>query len=147
MTDDDRTQAIFGSLDGLTSTVAVVIASLLTGTQKSLIGTGFSIAIAASVGMAWSEWDSDKNGSIRRAVVMGVATLITSALPVIPFVFLWKTSGVIVSAIVCVVLLGVIAELRASLTPASRTRAILVTVGGTLIVSVLVTILNLIVAA
>ncbi len=147
MTDADTTQALFGATDGLTSTIAVILATLIAGTRHSLIAGGFAIAVAASVGMAYAEWMSDHNASKRRALVMGAATLIASAAPVIPFLFLWRASGIAVSLGVCIALAVTIAMLRGARTPDSYQRAVATTIGGILVVSVLVSIPSLIVAS
>jgi VIT1/CCC1 family predicted Fe2+/Mn2+ transporter len=145
MTADDKVQAIFGATDGLTSTVAVVIAQLIAGTQHSLIAGGFAIAIAAGVGMGWSEWISDASGNYRRALVMTLATLLASALPIFPFLFLWEASGVVVCGGVSALLAVGIALLRGTLTPDSRRKAFAVTLGGIAIVGTLVSIPSLLV--
>jgi hypothetical protein len=138
MSADDKETAIFGAADGLTSTVAVVIAQLITGSRHSLIAGGFAIAIAAGVGMGWSQWLGDRSGSARRAGVMAAATLLASTAPIVPFLVLWKAAGVIACALVATALIGVIAYLRCTVTTGSRARALAVTVGGLLIVSALV---------
>jgi VIT1/CCC1 family predicted Fe2+/Mn2+ transporter len=147
MTPDDKKQAIFGSADGLTSTVAVVLACLIAGTRHSLLAGGFAIAIAAALGMGYSEYLSDKTSSLRRALVMAGATLFASALPVIPFVFFWRASGIVAFGLVVLSLALAISLLRGSVTPDSYGRATVVTFGGILVVSALVSIPSLIVAS
>lgn len=140
LSEDDKQQAIFGAADGLTSTVAVVVAQLIAGSRHSLLAGGFAIALAAGVGMGWSEWASDKDGSVRRAAVMTGATLLSSALPIIPFLILWKAAGVVICACVSLALAVTVSLLRGSITPDSYARASAITLGGIVLVGVLVSI-------
>lgn len=147
LSSDDKQQAVFGAADGITSTVAVVVAQLIAGSRHSLIAGGFAIALAAGVGMGWSEWASDRDGSVRRALVMTTATFLSSALPIVPFLLLWKAGGVVLCAIVTMVLAVAVSLLRGSITPDSYARAASITLGGIVLVGVLVSIPSLLVGS
>ena len=84
----DLREAIFGSFDGMTSTLGVVAGLLATNaTAPKILAAAIGIAVAATVGMGAGQYLSDGARNMRRAVVMAVATLIGSVLPAIPFVF------------------------------------------------------------
>ncbi len=86
---DDLRQAIFGSFDGLTSALGVITGLIVAGTHISsrILAACLGLAVAATVGMAAGEFLSDEARSLRRALVMGAATLTGSILPALPFAF------------------------------------------------------------
>lgn len=82
----DREQAVFGGFDGLTGCVGVVAALAATGTAASaVLVAAVGLAVAATVSMAAGEYLSDPAASVRRAAVMGGATLVGSLVPVVPY--------------------------------------------------------------
>ena len=84
----DLREAIFGSFDGMTSTLGVVAGLLATNaTAPKILAAAIGIAVAATVGMGAGQYLSDGARNMRNALVMAVATLIGSVLPAIPFVF------------------------------------------------------------
>ena len=84
----DAKEAIFGSFDGMTSTLGVVAGLLATKSSASHIVAGtIGIAVAATIGMGAGQYLSDGDRNLRKALVMAVATLVGSVLPAIPFFF------------------------------------------------------------
>jgi len=94
----DTREAIFGSFDGMTSTLGVVAGLLATKSNASHIVAGaIGIAVAATIGMGAGQYLSDDQRNLRKAMVMAVATLIGSVLPAVPFFFGKSTACVIAS--------------------------------------------------
>src|SRR5271166_4449225 len=84
----DIREAIFGSFDGMTSTLGVVAGLLAThAPAPKILAAAIGIAVAATVGMGAGQYLSDGNRNMHKAIVMAVATLIGSVLPAIPFIF------------------------------------------------------------
>ncbi len=84
----DTTEAIFGSFDGMTSTLGVVAGLLATKTSAThVVAAAIGIAVAATVGMGAGQYLSDGQRNLRKALVMAFATLVGSVLPAIPFLF------------------------------------------------------------
>jgi len=84
----DTREAIFGSFDGMTSTLGVVAGLLVTKASASHVVAGaIGIAVAATVGMGAGQYLSDGQRNVRKALVMALATLVGSVLPAIPFLF------------------------------------------------------------
>jgi VIT family len=84
----DAREAIFGSFDGMTSTLGVVAGLLATrATAPHIVAGAIGIAVAATIGMGAGQYLSDEKRSVRKAVVMAVATLAGSVLPALPFIF------------------------------------------------------------
>ncbi len=109
----DLTQAIFGSFDGMTSTLGVVSGLLAThATAPKILAAAIGIAVAATVGMGAGQYLSDTSHSLRKAVVMAVATLIGSVLPAIPFIFGDSRACVLASIAITIVAAGVIGYYR-----------------------------------
>ena len=94
----DTREAIFGSFDGMTSTLGVVAGLLATKSNASHIVAGaIGIAVAATIGMGGGQYLSDGQRNLRKAMVMAVATLIGSVLPALPFFFGASTACVVAS--------------------------------------------------
>lgn len=84
----DAKEAIFGSFDGMTSTLGVVAGLLATKSSASHIVAGaIGIAVAATIGMGAGQYLSDGDRNLRKTIVMSVATLVGSVLPAVPFFF------------------------------------------------------------
>src|SRR6516164_3591116 len=84
----DAKEAIFGSFDGMTSTLGVVAGLLATrSTASHIVAGAIGIAVAATIGMGAGQYLSDEQRDLRKALVMAVATLIGSVLPALPFFF------------------------------------------------------------
>ena len=81
-------EAIFGSFDGMTSTLGVVAGLLAThATAPKIVAAAIGIAVAATVGMGAGQYLSDGARNVRNAVVMAAATLVGSVVPAVPFLF------------------------------------------------------------
>lgn len=101
----DTTEAIFGSFDGMTSTLGVVAGLLATKTSAThVVAAAIGIAVAATVGMGAGRYLSDGQRNLRKAVVMALATLVGSVLPALPFLF--GTSNACVLASIGITLLA-----------------------------------------
>ncbi|HVP02118.1 MAG TPA: VIT1/CCC1 transporter family protein [Solirubrobacteraceae bacterium] len=124
---DDAREAIFGSFDGMTSTLGVVAGLLATkSTAQHIVAGAIGIAVAATIGMGAGQYLSDERRSLRRAIVMAVATLIGSILPAIPFFFGATTASVLASLAITVLAASVIGHYRGYLV----TYAILIVVSA-----------------
>lgn len=133
----DAKEAIFGSFDGMTSTLGVVAGLLATKSSAPHIVAGaIGIAVAATVGMGAGQYLSDGQRNLRKAVVMAVATLIGSALPAIPFAFGTSLACVVASVVVTFLTAAVIGHYR----------GYLVTYGILIVVSVITVGLSIAVA-
>ena len=84
----DLKEAIFGSFDGMTSTLGVVAGLLATHASASkIVAASIGIAVAATVGMGAGQYLSDGQRNLRNAIVMALATLVGSVIPAVPFLF------------------------------------------------------------
>ena len=109
----DLREAIFGSFDGMTSTLGVVAGLLATNaTAPKILAAAIGIAVAATVGMGAGQYLSDGVRNTRKAAVMALATLIGSVLPAIPFVFGDSRPCVASSIGITVVAAGIIGHYR-----------------------------------
>jgi VIT1/CCC1 family predicted Fe2+/Mn2+ transporter len=124
----DLREAIFGSFDGMTSTLGVIAGLLATHTTAPRILAGaIGIAVAATVGMGAGQYLSEDqhHRSLRKAAVMALATLIGSILPALPFIFGNSQACVIASIAITALAATVIGHYRGYLV----TFSILVVVG------------------
>jgi VIT1/CCC1 family predicted Fe2+/Mn2+ transporter len=109
----DVSEAIFGSFDGMTSTLGVVAGLLATRSNASHIVAGaIGIAVAATIGMGAGQYLSDPQRNLRKAFVMALATLIGSILPAVPFFFGASTACVVASIVITLLAAGVIGHYR-----------------------------------
>jgi len=123
----DAGEAIFGSFDGMTSTLGVVAGLLATKSSSHHILAGaIGIAVAATVGMGAGQYLSDAKRNLRKATVMAVATLIGSVLPALPFIFGTSLACVLSSIAITILAAGVIGHYRGYLV----TYAILIVVSA-----------------
>jgi VIT1/CCC1 family predicted Fe2+/Mn2+ transporter len=109
----DRKEAIFGSFDGMTSTLGVVAGLLAAhATPTKILAGAIGIAVAATTGMSAGQYLSDGKRNLRKAMVMGVATLIGAVLPALPFIFGASLACVLSSVAITIVAAGVIGYYR-----------------------------------
>jgi VIT1/CCC1 family predicted Fe2+/Mn2+ transporter len=133
----DLREAIFGSFDGMTSTLGVVAGLLATKASAShVVAAAIGIAVAATVGMGAGQYLSDGQRNVRKALVMALATLVGSVLPAIPFLFGTSQACVIASLAITALAAAVIGHFR----------GYLVTYGILIVVSVITVGLSLAVA-
>lgn len=104
--------AVFGSFDGMTSAMGVILA-LLASPHALLLGA-LGIGIAAVTGMGLGEWQSDSSSGWRAPVVMAVASGTGVLLPVIPFLFFTGWPALLLSAAIIIIVTGFIARVRVS---------------------------------
>lgn len=120
----DLGEAIFGSFDGLTSAVGVVLGAMIAGAAtKTLFIAGIGLAVAAAVSMGGGEWLGDTEGSRRKAVIMGLATLVGSMVPIAPYLFASGRLALFCSAAATVALSLGVARARHQLARCSVWRA------------------------
>ena len=111
--DSDLKEAIFGSFDGMTSTLGVVAGLLATrATPPKIIAAAIGIAVAATIGMGAGQYLSDGERNKRKALVMALATLIGSVLPALPFAFGTSLACVLASVAITIAAAGVIGHYR-----------------------------------
>ncbi len=109
----DRREEIFGSFDGMTSTLGVIAGLLATGASASkILAAAIGIAVAATIGMGAGQYLSDGQRNLRLAVVMGLATLVGSVLPAIPFIFGTSKACILASIAITLAAAGVIGHYR-----------------------------------
>lgn len=109
----DAREAIFGSFDGMTSTLGVVAGLLATkATAPHILAGAIGIAVAATIGMGAGQYLSDEQRSVRKALVMAVATLVGSVLPALPFIFGTSLPCVLASVAITVLASAVIGHYR-----------------------------------
>jgi VIT1/CCC1 family predicted Fe2+/Mn2+ transporter len=109
----DRKEAIFGSFDGMTSTLGVVAGLLAAhATPTKILAAAIGIAVAATTGMSAGQYLSDGKRNLRKAMVMGVATLIGSVLPALPFIFGASLACILSSIAITITAAGVIGYYR-----------------------------------
>jgi len=111
VTRDDVAQAIFGSFDGVVSVIGVMVA-LLARPTPIIVEAAVGLAAASAVGMAAGEYLGDASRNFRRAAVMGVATVVGTMCPVVPFMVLAKDAAIIVAVVLVVVISLAIAHAR-----------------------------------
>lgn len=110
---DDTREAIFGSFDGMTSTLGVVSGLLATrATRPHIVAGTIGIAVAATIGMGAGQYLSDPQHNLRKAAVMAAATLIGSLLPAVPFFFGTSLACVLASIAITLVAGAVIGHYR-----------------------------------
>ena len=112
--ESDRREAIFGSFDGMTSTLGVVAGLLATNASApKILAAAIGIAVAATVGMGAGQYLSDGGErNTKRALVMALATLVGSALPAIPFAFGDSLACILASLAITVLAAAVIGHYR-----------------------------------
>ena len=101
---------IFGLADGSMSIVGIVLYA--SGHAVLVLPVAVSGGVSAAISMAGGEWLSESKNGPGAAVVMGLATLIGSVLPAVPYAFL---HGKAAPAVALVILAGVavaVARLR-----------------------------------
>lgn len=109
----DKREEIFGSFDGMTSTLGVIAGLLATGASASkILAAAIGIAVAATIGMGAGQYLSDGQRNLRLAIVMGLATLVGSVLPAIPFIFGVSSACILASIAITLAAAGVIGHYR-----------------------------------
>jgi hypothetical protein len=109
----DLKEAIFGSFDGMTSTLGVVAGLLATSaTAPKILAAAIGIAVAATIGMGAGQYLSDGEQNVRKAWVMAAATLIGSVLPAIPFLLGASLTNILASIAITILAATIIGHYR-----------------------------------
>ena len=125
-----KEESIFGTADGLSSTLGVVIAVAIT--HPSLVATAaVAVAVGSAVSMCLSEYLSDSSESNYKAFIMGIATFIGAISPAIPFFIFSGTLAYILCGIICSTLCIIISRNR----PGGELKSLIITFSVTLISS------------
>lgn len=94
----DSENAIFGSFDGLTTSIGVAAALTLSHhPSASIIVAILAASLAAAIGMGAGKWLSDSDDGFRESAVMFVATAAGGFLPAIPFLLTTPPTAFIIS--------------------------------------------------
>lgn len=105
-------EACFGSFDGMTSVAGVVFA-LLAKPMSTIVLAAIGLAVASAVGMAAGEWLGDETASLRKALVMGLATAVGTLVPIVPFFYSSsKLDALIQAGCLAVVMTSLIGRVR-----------------------------------
>ena len=112
MTRDDISQAIFGSFDGVISVIGVIVA-LLARPTPIIVDAAIGLAVASAVGMAAGEYLGDDTRNLRRAFVMGLATIVGTMCPVVPFMIFAKDLAMVIAVVLVLAVSLAIARARA----------------------------------
>lgn len=104
--------AIFGTFDGMTSALGVILALL--SAPNSLLLAAVGVGISGAVGMAAGEFLSDSSNGFLPSAVMGLATGIGVLLPVIPWLFTSGSLALTLSCVIVVLTVAGIAKMRTS---------------------------------
>ena len=109
----DVREAIFGSFDGMTSTLGVIAGLLATRSNAShIIAGAIGISVAATIGMGAGQYLSDEQRNLRKAFIMALATFIGSILPALPFFFGRGATSTVASIVITLLAGGVIGHYR-----------------------------------
>lgn len=110
MAEHDAAEAIFGAADGATSALGVIVAELAAGNHRALLTAAVGMTVAATISMGGSDYLA--YNSRRRALVMGLGTLVGCLAPVLPFAALNGTAAEIACAGMTALVVAAIASVR-----------------------------------
>ncbi len=116
---NDRAVAILGLFDGLASALGMVLALALQGMLRGLVIAAVAGAVGAGASMAAGEWLADGDSSLRRARMMGGATLLGCLTPAVPFFVTRAWPAYVACAVLTGALGVVVARLRPEAQPES----------------------------
>lgn len=113
MSEEESTtgSAIFGSFDGLTSVLGIIVA-LLGSPLHVLLAGAAGLAASSAVGMGAGQYLGDADRSVRRALAMALSTIIGTIIPVVPFLFLPRVAAVVVASVLVIVFGVLVAKKR-----------------------------------
>lgn len=103
MPTDDKAQIIFGTFDGMTSAISIIVPMLLQNNLKTLFPVIVSLALGDGFTMGFGEFLADENGDLERGIIMGLATAVAIFTPAIPF-FIFSTGWAAIVALIMIVL-------------------------------------------
>lgn len=102
--------SVLGAVDGVTVVLGVLFS--LAGHPDLVVPTAISVAVAEAVGMAAGEWLSDSSNGFGGAIAIGIAVLLGSIIPALPWLWLRGTPAIVASIVVLLALAAVITVLR-----------------------------------
>ena len=103
--------AVFGSFDGTSSLLGVIVFLLLTH-PKLIFPAALSGAVSSAISMAAGEWLSDSDNGFGASTVMGAATFTGALLPAVPYAFGTGPLAITGSAVIIVGIGVLVAFLR-----------------------------------
>lgn len=128
LTAEELGEATFGAFDGLSGTLGVLLGLIATHSDPGVVLHVCAAGAACNaVSMGSGQYLGDKGGAgrVRRAAVMGVATLLGALAPALPYALLPGWAGRIGAVLVVLAAGAVVAHLR----PARGIRAYVITYG------------------
>jgi len=105
-----KQQATFGSADGLTLALGLIVS--LSGQPHAVVKAALGAGIAEFVGMAAGAWLSDGSGGIWPPLANGGAAFGACLIPALPYLFLAGSVALSASLVLVVAVAAVIAWLR-----------------------------------
>lgn len=136
LTAEELGDAAFGGFDGLSGTMGVLLGLIATHASPGIVlGACAAGAAGNAVSMASGQYLGDRGGPgrVRRAAVMGVATLLGALAPALPYALLPGALGIALAAVVIGAAAIVISHLRpdhAGIRAYAQTFALLIAAGG-----------------
>ena len=103
--------AVFGSFDGTSSLLGVLVYLLVTH-PKLIFPTALCGAISSAVSMGGGEWLSDSSNGFGASMVMGLATFAGAVLPAAPFAFGGGWPAITASVVIIIAIHVAVAFLR-----------------------------------
>lgn len=104
--------AIFGLFDGLTVVLGVII-GLYPHHPDLIFKSALCVGVAEALGMGAAEWLSETKSGIHGPLTIGISTLLGTALPALPFLFLSKGTSALIASTIFLIAAIVIATARA----------------------------------
>jgi len=105
-----KQQATFGSADGLTLALGLIVS--LSGQPHAVVKAALGAGIAEFVGMAAGAWLSDGSGGIWPPLANGGAAFAACLIPALPYLFASGCVALSASLVLVVAVAAVIAWLR-----------------------------------
>lgn len=105
-----RSPVTFGSADGLTVAIGIVIS--LTGQPHALVRAALGAAVAELVGMSSGAWLSDEKAGFGPALANGGSAFAACIAPALPYAVLSGSAAAGVSVLIVVLAASAIALLR-----------------------------------
>lgn len=102
--------AVFGAFDGITCLLGVMLPLL--AHPAYILRTAVGVGLAEAVGMAAGEWQSNSENGFGASAVIGAASGAGAILPALPYGMLPPGPARAASAVLLLVVVGVIAWLR-----------------------------------